>query len=94
MTKIRSKDKSNIDDRRGRSGGGGGGGAGGFPFQIPGMGGGGGFNMSGIGELIGLGIGAWVLTEVVDKIDSNDNKQWTPVPNPPAPISGFNWVYL
>ena len=42
MTKIRSKDKSNIDDRRGRSGGGGGGGAGGFPFQIPGMGGGGG----------------------------------------------------
>ena len=71
-----------------------GGGFGGGQFGGSGMGGGGGFNMSGIGELIGLGIGAWVLTEVVDKIDSNDNKQWTPVPNPPAPISGFNWVYL
>lgn len=69
------------------SGGGFGGGMGG------GMGGGG-MNLSGIGELIGLGIGAWVLTEVIDKIDSNDTKQWTPIPNPPQPISGFNWVYL
>jgi hypothetical protein len=67
-------------------GAGGGYGGGGF--------GGGGFSMGGIGELIGLGIGAWVLTEVIDKIDSNDSKQWVPVPNPPAPISGFNWVYL
>ena len=38
MTKIRSTDKSNIDDRRGQ-GGSGSGGSGGFPFQIPGMGG-------------------------------------------------------
>lgn len=36
MTKIRSSDASNMDDRRGQGGGGGGG------FSIPGMGGGGG----------------------------------------------------
>lgn len=38
MTKIRSKDKSNIDDRRGQGGGGGG-------FSFPGMGAGGGGGM-------------------------------------------------
>lgn len=69
----------------------GGGPFGGGPFGGGGMGG---FGMGGIGELIGLGIGAWVLTEVIDKIDDNDGKQWTPVPNPPPPISGYNWVYL
>ncbi len=40
MTKIRSTDASNIDDRRGDSGGAGGGG--GFPFPFPSGGGGGG----------------------------------------------------
>lgn len=71
-----------------------GGGFGGGQFGGSGSMGGGGFNLGGVGELIGLGIGAWVLTEVIDKIDSNDNRRWTPVPNPPPPISGFNWVYL
>lgn len=49
MTKIRSTDSSNIDDRRGQ-GGGGSRGSGGFPFQIPGMGGrsGGGGGMPGL----------------------------------------------
>lgn len=61
-----------------------------------GLGGGGGIGFGGIGELIGLGIGAWVLTEVIDQIDSNDNNvpRPVPVPNPPPPISGYNWVYL
>ncbi|MDP1562395.1 MAG: hypothetical protein Q8M16_13540 [Pirellulaceae bacterium] len=71
-----------------------GGGFGGGQFGGSGGMGGGGFNLGGIGELIGLGIGAWVLTKVIDKIDSNDNKQWKPIPNPPPPISGYNWVYL
>ncbi|MBL8889678.1 MAG: carboxypeptidase regulatory-like domain-containing protein [Planctomycetaceae bacterium] len=70
----------------------GGGGFGGGPFG--GGGGMGGFGLGGVGELIGLGIGAWVLTEVIDKIDDNDGQQWTPVPNPPPPVSGYNWVYL
>ena len=70
------------------------GGFGGGPMGGGFGGGGGGFSMGGIGELIGLGIGAWVLTEVIDRVDSNDSKQWTPVPNPPQPISGYNWVYL
>jgi hypothetical protein len=57
--------------------------------------GGGGFGLGGIGELIGLGIGAWVLTEVIDRIDSNDRiPRPVPVPNPPPPISGYNWIYL
>jgi hypothetical protein len=55
--------------------------------------GGGGMGLGGIGELVGLGIGAWVLTEVIDKIDNNDVPQFRPIPNPPAPISGFTWVY-
>jgi uncharacterized protein len=45
MTKIRSKDSSMIDDRRGQ-GGGGGGGMGGFPFPS-GRGGGGGMGLPG-----------------------------------------------
>jgi len=61
MTKIRSKDKSNIDDRRGRSSGGGG--AGGFPFQIPGMGGGGGGG--GMGLPGGLKAGGGLLGVIV-----------------------------
>lgn len=81
-----------------------------LPPQVPGygygapmgfgggpMGGGfgGGFGMSGIGELIGLGIGAWVLTEVIDQVgDDNNIPRPVPVPNPPAPVSGYTWVYL
>jgi len=57
--------------------------------------GGGGFSLGGIGDLIGLGIGAWVLTEVIDRIDSNDRiPRPVPVPNPPPPISGYYWIYL
>lgn len=67
--------------------GGGFGGAGGGGF--------GGFNLSGVGDLIGLGIGAWVLTEVIDQIDDDNNVPTpVPVPNPPAPISGYTYVYL
>jgi hypothetical protein len=55
---------------------------------------GGGLGMSGVGELIGLGIGAWVLTEVIDQIDGNNIPRPVPVPNPPAPVSGYTWVYL
>ncbi|HQZ36488.1 MAG TPA: neutral zinc metallopeptidase [Ilumatobacteraceae bacterium] len=56
MTKIRSTDSSNIDDRRGR-GGGSSGGSGGLPFQIPGMGGSGGGLPGGLkagGGLLGI----------------------------------------
>lgn len=59
-----------------------------------GLGGGGGIGFGGIGELIGLGIGAWVLTEVIGQIDDNDIPRPVPVPNPPPPISGYNWIYL
>ncbi|MDO8363741.1 MAG: neutral zinc metallopeptidase [Actinomycetota bacterium] len=60
MTKIRSKDKSNINDVRGQGGGGGGGG--GFPFQLPGMGGGGG---GGMGLPGGLKAGGGLLGIIV-----------------------------
>lgn len=55
----------------------------------------GGFNLSGVGDLIGLGIGAWVLTEVIDQIDDDNNIPTpVPVPNPPTPISGYTYIYL
>lgn len=59
-----------------------------------GGGGMGGFNLSGVGDLIGLGIGAWVLTEVIDQIDNNNIPTPVPVPTPPQPASGFTYVYL
>jgi len=65
MTKVRSRDSSMIDDRRGRSGGGGG-------MRLPGMGGGGGgggfpFPMKAGGGLLGIiiVIAAMVLPQLL-----------------------------
>lgn len=71
-------------------GGSGGFGGGGF--------GGGGFNLSGIGDLIGLGIGAWLFSEIIDQIDDDNDVPRVPqpiqVPNPPPARSGFTTIFI
>jgi hypothetical protein len=67
------------------------------PPAVPGYGyGGSGFGGGGPvggGGLGGGGMGLGGIAEVIDKIDNNDVPQFRPIPNPPAPISGFTWVY-
>lgn len=63
MTKIRSKDSSMIDDRRGQSGSGGG--MGGFPFPMGGGSGGGGGLPGGLGGLFKGGGGMMAILLVL-----------------------------